>query len=662
MPLQATSGAASYDAFGGGVPVVPAYIEEVFSTYLYVGDGTNGRAITNNIDLSTKGGLVWVKSRTNVADHDLCDTVRGATKKLKSNGTDAQNSMSDVTAFSTTGFTIGDVSGNGNSTGANIASWTFRKQPKFFDVVTFTTNSSGDNYAISHSLGSRPGFIIVKRTDATSAWYAGHKGASVSPDNFDYNLKLNTTGANIPYAIFQSVDETSFQFIGSADPSPSGSLASGTFVAYLFAHNAGGFGLTGTDNVISCGSFTSDGSGNATVSLGYEPQWVLYKRSDSSTGGSWHILDSMRGLTVTTDNQLVAQTSDAETTGVSRIAPSATGFYNDPSGLVSNATYIYIAIRRGPMKVPTIGTTVFSPLALNNSTGTTNTTNFPIDLQINAERGGVHATPVVDRLRGVVTVPADDTSVYSRTDSTAAEQPDTITRYWNNTGFETSLYSSGVSSIYWNFRRAPSFFDEVCYNGDGTDNRAITHNLTVAPEFIIAKRRDGIGGWTCYCKYITGGASSRIILQSNAASVTSINDWAATNPTSTNFYISSTGSAINNSGNTYASYLFSTCAGVSKVGSYTGNGTTQTIDCGFGAGGARFVLIKRTNSTGDWYVYDTARGMTLLTDPYLLLNSTAAETATLGSVTTVATGFAVDSTILAAINVNAGTYIFLAIA
>jgi hypothetical protein len=115
------------------------------------------------------------------------------------------------------------------------------------------------------------------------------------------------------------------------------------------------------------------------------------------------------------------------------------------------------------------------------------------------------------------------------------------------------------------------------------------------------------------------------------------------------------------SGVTYVNYLFATLAGVSKVGTYTGNGTTQTINCGF-TGGARFVLIKRTDSTGDWYVYDTARGMTTLTDPYLLMNSTAAETATLGSVTTVSTGFALNSTILAAINVSGGTYIYLAIA
>ena len=123
----------------------------------------------------------------------------------------------------------------------------------------------------------------------------------------------------------------------------------------------------------------------------------------------------------------------------------------------------------------------------------------------------------------------------------------------------------------------------------------------------------------------------------------------------------STSGETNYSGTYYVAYLFATCAGVSKVGSYTGNGTTQTINCGF-TGGARFVLIKRTDSTGDWYVYDTARGMTTLTDPYLLMNDTAAESATLGSVTTVSTGFALNSTILAAINVSSATYIFLAIA
>ena len=131
-------------------------------------------------------------------------------------------------------------------------------------------------------------------------------------------------------------------------------------------------------------------------------------------------------------------------------------------------------------------------------------------------------------------------------------------------------------------------------------------------------------------------------------------------PTSTNIYLSNSGS-MNTSGNAQVAYLFASCPNVSKVGTYTGNGTTQTINCGF-TGGARFVLIKCTSATGDWYVYDTARGMTTLTDPYLLINSSAAETATLGSVTTVSTGFALNAAILAAINTSSATYIFLAIA
>jgi hypothetical protein len=100
---------------------------------------------------------------------------------------------------------------------------------------------------------------------------------------------------------------------------------------------------------------------------------------------------------------------------------------------------------------------------------------------------------------------------------------------------------------------------------------------------------------------------------------------------------------------------------VSKVGSYTGNGTTQAIACGF-TGGARFVLIKRTDSTGDWYVWDSARGIVAGNDPYLLLNSTAAEVTGTDYIDTSATGFEISSTAPAAINASGGTFVFLAIA
>ena len=100
---------------------------------------------------------------------------------------------------------------------------------------------------------------------------------------------------------------------------------------------------------------------------------------------------------------------------------------------------------------------------------------------------------------------------------------------------------------------------------------------------------------------------------------------------------------------------------MSKVGSYTGTGTTQVINCGF-TSGSRFVLIKRTDDIGDWYVWDSARGIVAGNDPYLLLNSTAAEVTGTDYVDTAASGFEISSTAPAAINANGGSFIFLAIA
>jgi hypothetical protein len=134
----------------------------------------------------------------------------------------------------------------------------------------------------------------------------------------------------------------------------------------------------------------------------------------------------------------------------------------------------------------------------------------------------------------------------------------------------------------------------------------------------------------------------------------------AAQPTSTTFTVSNTAN-FNNGATTYVAYLFATCPGVSKVGSYTGNGTTQAIACGF-TGGARFVLIKSTSTSGDWYVWDSARGIVAGNDPYLALNSTAAEVTTTDWVDTAATGFELSNAGGNLANSNGVSYIFLAIA
>jgi hypothetical protein len=645
--MQAAAGAGGGDA---------NFIEDVFSTYLYNGNGAT-QTITNEIDLSTEGGLVWGKRRNSTGNHFLTDTVRGSNKLLISDSTTSEITSSvTVTGFNTNGFGIGAGDAvDCNNSGGTYVSWTFREQPKFFDVVTYT--GTGSNRTVAHALGSVPGCIMVKRTNNTGDWQVYHRANTANPET-DY-LVLNSTAATADSDTrWNDTAPTSAVF--SLGTEATVNASGGTYVAYIFAHDAGGFGLTGTNNVISCGSFTTDGSGIATVSLGYEPQWVMTKNSSGTS--AWRMFDTMRGLTVAGQNDalLQANSSAAEIINSDYCSPTATGF--EIAGHSGSATHIYIAIRRGPMKVPELGTSVFAPLAVNNATGTVNTTNFPVDLQMQFYRpGGLNpgTSQWIDRLRGFSSTSTDSgTRLY--TTGTQAEVATALGTLFNNTGFSTSGSWDSVSMSYNNFRRAPSFFDEVCYTGTGSPGQTITHNLGVAPELIIIKVRSTTGNFWTFTEFTPTERTLLKINLTDAGTVTAYPSVFVSAPTSTSFELADNAN-FNDSGTTYVAYLFATCAGVSKVGSYTGTAAAQVINCGF-TGGARFVLIKRTDSTGDWYVWDSARGIVAGDDPYLLLNSTAGEVTNTDYVDTAATGFELTSTAPAAINASGGTYIFLAIA
>jgi len=187
----------------------------------------------------------------------------------------------------------------------------------------------------------------------------------------------------------------------------------------------------------------------------------------------------------------------------------------------------------------------------------------------------------------------------------------------------------------------------------------------VAPELIILKcRAGGSYNWPVWNKDLAAGGASRILNLNLPQALTTDNGaFNSTAPTASVFTVGNNFSTNGGTGYTYVAYLFATCPGVSKVGSYTGTGAAQTINCGFTAG-SRFVMIKRfdSGSSADWYVWDSARGIIAGNDPYLLFNSAAAEVTSTDYVDTAATGFEISSTAPAGINANGGTYIFLAIA
>jgi hypothetical protein len=633
--MQAAAGAA-----GGDVN----YIDDVFNTWVYTGNGST-QTITNGIDLAGEGGMVWIKGR-NLADTDnnIQDTARGITSRLISNATVAA-ATGGVTSVSSSGFSLNSFGGWNENT-YNFASWTFRKQPKFFDVVTYTGNGSM-GLTINHNLGSVPGMIIVKKTTtAGTGWAVYHR--SLGNDKI---IMLNTTAVSVTDNWWNDTTPTSTQFFLSSDPTVN--AFGDTFVAYLFAHDAGGFGETGTDNVISCGGFTASG-GSATVNLGYEPQLVLLK--SSSAIGGWLLMDNIRDFCRMSATRLAPNTDAVESqifTGEGAFTPTATGFSSNQ--LVGSTTYIYMAIRR-PMKPPTVGTEVFSPITRtgNGAASSISGVGFPTDLAIYKRRNASGGVTWTNRLVGKS---RQLTSNNANAEGTASNQ---ITGFDFMTSVSiddaTVINASGGTYINWMLKRATGFFDIVCYTGTGSAT-TFNHNLTVAPELMIVKRRDSGTSWSVYSAYLP--ATSFLQLSDDSRENTGQNGWwNSTRPTSSVFTVGTDGD-VNASGGNYIAYLFASVGEISKLGSYTGTAATQTINAGLPTG-ARFVMIKRTDFEGNWWVWDTARGMVTSTDPRVAFNSENAESNN-DWVFTVTNGFQIVTSD-ATVNASGGNYIYLAIA
>ena len=609
-------------------------VEDVFSTRLYAGNNTT-QTITNGIDLAGEGGLVWIKSRNNTFTHDLADTARGGLNRLSTNINAAQAiGFSDIAGFTSSGFNLTVTAGSGNSLGTNYASWTFRKAPKFFDVVTYTGDGSSLR-AINHSLGSVPGCILIKSTSALGNWRVYHRSLGVSQQ-----IVLNATDpAASSGALFgnPATAPTSSSFYVGNDSESNGIGA--TYVAYLFAHDAGGFGDSGDESVVKCGSFTTDGSAAATVDLGWEPQWLLTKATN--TTGNWILWDTMRGMPVTTGPQyLLPNLSNAEVTGGATMSATATGFYTQGMLGVSN-TIAYIAIRRGPMKTPTDATEVFAAdIETSPTYSKTFTSGFPVDLAIETGQSTTGSKWWFDRIRG-----KDAFNLQSN--ATSSETSYNGCAFDLQTTWREDIGTGNSNAIAYMFRRAPGFFDVVAWTEDG--NTTKNHNLGVAPELAIVKARSSTSNWVVDVV----ATNNRGVLNSSS----SFDSGLAFSPYTSTTFNGGGGTA----GITKIAYLFATLAGVSKVGSYTGNGSSQTINCGF-TSGARFILIKNASrSSTFWFVYDTARGIVSGNDPFLLLNTSDAEDSSTDYVDPDSSGFIVNGS-TDQINRSGDTYIFYAIA
>ena len=326
---------------------------DYFNGLAYTGTNTS-TSYNNGLDMSTNGGLVWLKSRNAAGDHGLFDSVRGTTKRIRSNTTNAEDTLSGVTSFDSTGFTLGTAYNDtpytfmswswlaggtaSSNTDGSITSSVSANTTAGFSIVSFT--GTGANATVGHGLSSAPKMVIFKNRDnGTQEWDTYHAGLT----DATYFIQLNSTNAqsNTNGALrFNSTAPTSSVFsVGTATTTNESSSA---MIAYCFSEVKG---------FSKFGSYTGNGSTDGTfIYTGFKPAWVLWKRTDSAINAPWVLMDNKRSVDNPVDKYSFPSQSDSE--GTANVKDFLSNGFKfrivDNTSNVSGASYIYMAFAESP--------------------------------------------------------------------------------------------------------------------------------------------------------------------------------------------------------------------------------------------------------------------------------------------------------------------------
>ena len=321
---------------------------EHFNTVLYTGDGST-QSITG---VGFQPDFTWIKERPTSSYHAIYDVVRGNSKALSSNATDAdydQSSDLGLESFDTDGFTVdypntgnfyinrnsesyvawnwkADNTSGASNTDGSITSTVSANTTAGFSIVTYDSDPSG---TVGHGLSEAPQLIIEKKRDATSDWIVGHTAVDGS---YDY-VRLNTTASNANSAV---AAPTSTVFTPN--------VTSNSMIAYCF-HSV--------ESYSKIGSFTGNGSTDGTfVYTGFKPAFILWKRTSSTS--NWIIWDDERSPYNQVNTVLFPDSNSAESTNTAYgLDMLSNGFKMRTSNATINgsgSTYIYMAFAESPFK------------------------------------------------------------------------------------------------------------------------------------------------------------------------------------------------------------------------------------------------------------------------------------------------------------------------
>jgi hypothetical protein len=227
--------------------------------------------------------------------------------------------------------------------------------------------------------------------------------------------------------------------------------------------------------------------------------------------------------------------------------------------------------------------------------------------------------------------------------------------YMSETNYQ---YSNSASYSFYTlgFKAATGFLSVLAWSGQSNASYAVPHSLGVKPEIIIYKRR-----FSTVATYIAETLTNKSgdFEAGDALTDSRFNiDFASTSPTSTQITVSN---SVANTGDNLLAFLFASVSGVSKCGTFTGTGSSLDIDCGF-SNGARFILIKRVDNSGDAYLFDYKQGITSGNSSYIVMNTGTAPVTNTDFVDPLSSGFNLTANGTSTVNISGATYLFLAIA
>ena len=339
----------TYGTNGFYLPMQLDNTVEGFNTVTYLGTGSTQR-ITG---VGFQPDLVWIKRRNGAYSHRIFDAVRTSSYYLSSDTTNADDSATGIfSSFDSDGFTVNGTSNATNNSAGTFVAWcwdagnttvsntdgsittTLRSSPTYgFAVMTYSGNGT-DNATIGHGLGAAPKMLIWKPRNAATDWMVWHAGLS----GYNYDVRLNTTAPQGTGADPLNNTAPSSSVVTLRNQGDVNGVGK-DIVCYAFAEVAG---------YSKFGSYTGTGASGNTVTTGFKPAFVLFKRTDTS-GYSWYTFDSTRNAVNPVNTALYPDLSNTDTTqSTYNIDFTDTGFTINNSNNALNAsggTYIYMAFK-----------------------------------------------------------------------------------------------------------------------------------------------------------------------------------------------------------------------------------------------------------------------------------------------------------------------------